>query len=267
MKNFVFWTGVKSDDPRVSEKYGYGDFSWMDYSRKTWEYWCNKNGVTFIPYEKPLDKNIDMLKTKINWARWLDISDIVPGDYDNILSVDASTMVRWDAPNYFELDKRRLCAFRSDENLKWTYESAMGYKEFFNNFNFDIDKYIASGFIVFNKQYHEQFFRELKDFYLQNTDKIIELEDVKVKRGRDQPVINYLLQIKNIDVNYLPIVYGASHLYRHELFSHNWQLKEDTTPFFIKYCYCWIFSGYSDRGETRNRLMKETWEMVKDKYV
>ena len=29
----------------------YGGWEWMDISRKTWEYWCKKNDVLFVPFE------------------------------------------------------------------------------------------------------------------------------------------------------------------------------------------------------------------------
>ena len=41
MKNVIFWVGVKNQT--YSEKYGGWD--WMDISRKTWEYWCEKHDV------------------------------------------------------------------------------------------------------------------------------------------------------------------------------------------------------------------------------
>ena len=110
------------------------------------------------------------------------------------------------------------------------------------------------------------FLKELKDFYFDNYDSIMELQNDKVKRGTDQPVYNYLLQIKNIDVKTeLPDEYMLTHLTRFDWFSHNWQLNEDTTPFFIKYGYIWKYSGFPKRGD-RYDLMKQTWAMVKDNY-
>ena len=51
---------------------------------------------------------------------------------------------------------------------------------------------------------------------------------------------------------------------RFDWFSHNWQLKEDKTPFFIKYGYIWMYSGF-DRTQ-RFGLMKQTWDLVKNNY-
>jgi hypothetical protein len=58
----------------------------------------------------------------------------------------------------------------------------------------------------------------------------------------------------------------ASHLYRKEVLNHNWQYGDDKTPLFIKYFYGWMFSGMSDRGESRTKLMSWTWNLIKDSY-
>ena len=93
------------------------------------------------------------------------------------------------------------------------------------------------------------------------------LQNGSVKRGTDQPVYNYLLQIHDVDVNLdLPSPFTLNHLYRFDWFSHNWQLNEDKTPFFIKYGYIWKYSGFPQRGDRYN-LMKQTWDAIKEMYV
>ena len=92
-------------------------------------------------------------------------------------------------------------------------------------------------------------------------------QNEKVKRGTDQPVYNYLAQIKDVNVVHkLPPSFLLTHLTRFDWLSHNWQLNEDTTPFFIKYGYIWMYSGFSQRSH-RYELMKQTWDIVKDNYV
>ena len=51
---------------------------------------------------------------------------------------------------------------------------------------------------------------------------------------------------------------------RKELFSHNWQINQDKTPFFIKYGYDWVFTGFAK--DQRSNLMRQTWDMVKHHY-
>ena len=71
----------------------------------------------------------------------------------------------------------------------------------------------------------------------------------------------------NIDLlNFInTMLYRCSHLYRKEMLSYNWQLNEDNTPFFIKYPYVWMFSGF-DKSQ-REPLMKKTWDLVNHFYT
>jgi len=263
MKNVLFWCGVKSDDSNMQEKHG--RFEYLDIGRKSWEWWCEKNDVIFFPYEKASEA--DTGKHRVTWTRWFDVFDQVKDiDYNKIALIDGSTMVRWDTPNFFNLTDDRLTAFRSIENLRWLYEGISGYSLLFNNFDFDISKYISCGFQIFTKS-HEKFLNKLTKFYYDNTDEILNLQYNLVKKGTDQPVYNYLLQINNIDVNIdLPRCFLLTHLNRFDWLSHNWQLKEDTTPFFIKYGYIWMYSGFPQRSH-RYDLMKQTWDIVKKNYV
>ena len=254
MNNFVFWCGVQGNND-VKEKYRYGDFLWMEYSKKTWEYWCKKNSVTFIHYDKTSMDN--QLKYKINWQRWFDIEHYI-SDFDQILLVDASIMVKWDAPNFFNESDNKWCGLIGNENLKWLYESINGYKPLFKDYNFDYSHHLLAGFTLFNKS-HLPFLNKFKQFYFENHETILNLEDRVIKRGRDQPILNYFLQMNNIDVKTFPINYGANHMYRRNILGGN-------PPLFTKYFNTWIFSGFPDRGDSRTQLMEKTWEFVKSHY-
>lgn len=260
MKNVLFWCGVEGNQS-VKEKYRYGDFSWMEYSKKTWQYWCDKNNIRFVHYSKT--KLDDQLKYKINWQRWLDIIDYV-GEFDQVLAVDASIMVKWNAPNFFNESENKWCGLIGNENLKWVYECVEGYKPMFNDFEFDYSKHFLAGFTLFNKS-HISFFQDLQKYYFSNLETILNYEDKLVKRGRDQPVLNFLLQIKNIETKAFPLSYGANHMWRRNMLNSN-PYSENDIPHFIKYLNTWIFSGFPDRGETRTKLMKQTWEIVKHNY-
>jgi len=263
-KNILFWVGVRSEDPLLIEKHG--NFKYLDISKECWQWWCNKNNILFYEYNNPSEK--DTRAHRATWTRWFDVFDQVDNlgiNYDKIAVIDGSSLCRWDTPNFFELCDNRLTAFRSLENLKWIYQGIQGYQDLFPEVQFDLSKYISCGIQIFNES-NRKFLFELKEFYYKDYDEIMLKQQTEVRKGTDQPVYNYMLQKYNIDVNReLPKEFMLTHLNRFDLLSHNWQLKEDSTTFFIKYGYIWFYSGFPNRGDRLN-LMQQTWEMIKHNY-
>lgn len=261
-KDVVFWIGVRSEDPGLQEKHG--GFRYLDISKQSWEYWCKKNDVIF--YEYHTSSEPDTNAHRVTWTRWFDVFPYVESagiDYNKIAVVDGSMIIKWNAPNFFNMCGDNLTAFKSLQNVHWVYEAVQGYKQLFNDFNFNVIKYINCGFQVFTKN-HKPFLNLLEKFYYENYDAIMHLQKT-INKGTDQTVYNYLLQINKIDVNTdLHPGFHLMHMYRFNWFNHNWQLNEDPTPHFIKYGYIWVFSGF-DRSQ-RLSLMEQTWNLIKQNY-
>tara|TARA_R100001129_G_scaffold17544_2_gene11323 strand:- start:79 stop:1344 length:1266 start_codon:yes stop_codon:yes gene_type:complete len=236
----------------------------MDISRKTWEYWCKKHDVIFFPFEKPIDD--DLVNYRINWQKSIycfDLLDEAGIDYDQIFLVDATCMVKWDMPNIFELTDNKFTAWRETDNLNWVYDSVRGYEEFFS-YKLNKHNYFSSGVIIFNKS-HKDIFLDFKDLYLNNTEEFVELQDKTVRKGTEQTPLNYWVQKNNVELNLdLPFSYKLTHIHRKDMFKPNWQLNEDSTPFFIKYGYNWVFNGIPKNQRTE--VMSQTWGFVKDNY-
>ncbi len=262
-KNYVYWIGVIPTDDRVSKRFKYGDYEWMKYSKYTWEHFCKRTGSTFIHYDKPSDP--DMMRNKINWQRWLDIFKYIPDDWESIMLVDASIMTKWDSPNYFSISPEDFGAIRANENWGWTYKSATGYADMFPDVEFSHKDYFCSGMVVLRRK-HLQMILDFQQFFYDNQDELLLREDATVLRGRDQPILNYFIQKFKHKVHFWDITEAVSHLYRREILGSNWQLKTDPVPFFIKYFSSWQFSGFPDRGDTRTKLMSQTWDIIKSNY-
>jgi len=261
-KNIVWWPAVVNKDH--TDKYG--GYDYFQYSRKTWEYWCERNNCEFVTFTEPVEK--DLNRYRINWQKILFVFDELERrniDYDQICLVDSSFMIRWDTPNFFEMTNRKFTACRDMDNMRWIYDSIQGYKDMFSWVKFDQSKYVNSGFMIFNEE-HKELINNFKQFYISNIDEFIRLQDVAVKKGNEQTPINYWLQSNNVDVNLdLPLPYKITHLQRKELFSYNWQLEEDKTPFFIKYGYNYSFNGIPK--DQRTNIMKQTWSLIEKNYT
>jgi hypothetical protein len=258
MKNVVFWTGIKTN---LSTKYG--GFEWLEYSKQSWQYWCKKNGVTFVAFEQPYT---DISIHRANWQKAIHCWDILDErgiDPDKVFLVDASSIIKWDAPNIFEQIDDRFVGWPDLDNLKWVYQSIEGYKSFFN-FELDNSKYINSGVIIFNKM-HREIFDSFKKLYYNHSNEFIRMQDEIVRKGTEQTPFNYWIQYNNIDLNLdMPVTWKLTHLHRKQLFGYNWQLNKDTTPFFVKHGYIWFFTGF-DKMQ-RNRIMSEIWNLIQHNY-
>ena len=261
-KNVVWWPFIEHKE--LSEKFG--GYEYTKYSRNTWEYWCEKNDVLFVPFTEPVEK--DLFRFRPNWQKAIFCFDELERmgiEYDQVALVDSSFMIRWDTPNFFEMTDRRFTAFRDMDNMRWIYESIQGYKDIFDGFELDQSKYVNSGFIIFNEK-HKDLMNGFKRFYLENIDEFIKLQDEKVKKGNEQTPLNYWLQKNNVDVNIdLPLPFKLTHLNRKQMLVHNWALNEDKTPYFIKYGYNFSFNGIPK--DQRNSLMKQTWDIIKNNYT
>jgi len=250
--------------PKEKQLDKFGGWGWMDYAKQAWQFWCDKYGYELVIYDEPSIE--DTVKYRVTVQRWFDIFDFLDRKnikYNQIAMADACSIPHWDCPDFFQLTDNKFTAGLENDNMRWIYESVQGYKDIFNGYELDISKYFCSGFTVFNES-HREFFKEFKEFYMKNADTFVELSTKTIKRGTDQTPLNYLAQKNNIEITYFPKPYRLSHLYRKEILGHNWQLNEDQTPFFIKYGYVWMFSGF-DKTQ-RDKLMKQVWDYIKGNY-
>jgi hypothetical protein len=236
-----------------------------EWSIQSWKNWADKNNCELFVLDQPI---YDVSEMKPQWHKLLafDLLDNQSIDYDQILFVDSDTIVHPNCPNFFETSENKFCGVTAVGSMDWICRSLENYSNYlFDGYTFPYWKYINSGFMIFNKS-HREFFQSLKQLYYDNVEKFMELQDVKVRKGNDQTPINYWLQINDIDVNLdLPIAYNLTHMNRKEMFSYNWQLDEDKTPFFLKYGYLWRFTGMAK--DQRTDLMSQLWNAIGGKYV
>ena len=162
MKNVIFMPKIVPTDEKLSK---FGGWEWMDITRKSWEYWCKKNDVLFVPLEEPIET--DLKRFRVNWQKAILVFDELDKrkiDYDQICLVDGAAIIKWDAPNFFELTDHKLTAWRDMDNLRWIKNSIDGYKNFFDSFELNSTIYISSGLIIFNES-HKKVFNSFKEFY------------------------------------------------------------------------------------------------------
>jgi len=169
-------------------------------------------------------------------------------------------MIHWNAPNIFDMYDDEFCGVVDDINLRWLTDSLNAYNKFFPNTKIDIDEYINAGVLFFSNQ-HLPFFEKLLNFYFENQH---ELDNWTLGGGKEQTLLNFHLKESNYKRKFLEPSWNLMGLHKKQMFTHNWQLNEDDTPFFIKYGYILHFTGFGIPD--RINLMKQTWDVIGENY-
>ena len=219
MKNIVFIPNVDLGNGRNQPYH---------YSIKSWQKWCDKNNVQLIEWA---DTIADPEHLKVTLQRyWVhDILEHNGIDYDQVLIVDADTIIHPDAPNFFEETDGKFCVVVNNGCYEWTTRSIQNWGDalFPTQPKIKPWKYFNGGFQITNKT-HRPFYDKVKDFYLTNINTINQLND-QIKAGTDQTIINYLTQLFQIEVNYLPECYNLQDLFKKNLLhipGHSWFTDE-----------------------------------------
>lgn len=207
-KNIVFIVNLE-------EKKKVGRNTPYHFSVKSWDTWCkNNNAELFILTERIYPEDF----MNANWHKifalnLLEANDI---DYDQVLIVDADTIIHPDAPNVFELTEHKFCAVHNYGSYEWVCRSIENYKKhLFPNVNVPVFDYFNSGMIICNKS-HKDFYNKLIEFYLENQENLCILQDT-YGVGTDQPVLNFMVVQENIDYKKLPYEWNMQDLQRFEI--------------------------------------------------
>ena len=206
MKNVVFIPNIDLGNGRNNSYH---------YSVKSWKQWCKKNDCELLVWEDLLYP-VDYMK--ITWQRYylFDILDTNNIEYEQVLMVDADTIVHPNCPNFFEISDNKYCGVMNNGDYEWVLRSIEGFGDrLFNKTKIEPWNYINGGFQIMNKK-HKSFFESMKEYYLNNSDLIIKtISDLKT--ATDQTILNFMLNKHNVDVKILPDCYNLVDLYRKNL--------------------------------------------------
>ena len=215
MKNVVFIPNINLGNGRNTPYH---------YSIKSWASWCDKNNVQLVEWTEPIT---DVNKLKVTLQRyWVhDLLEHSNIDYDQVLIVDADTIIHPDTPNFFDETTGKFGVVVNNGCYEWTTRSIRNWGNalFPNEPKVKLWKYFNGGFQITNKS-HIPFYKEVQKYYWDNIDTINDWND-KIKAGTDQTIINYLTQLHKIDVEYMSESYNLQDLFRKNLLhipGHSW---------------------------------------------
>jgi hypothetical protein len=209
--NLIKDSEVKKSDKQRAINQGY------EISVKSWKKYCDKYNYQLFVIDSPVIDDFSIMKPHWNKMYILDILDSNKVQYNQIMYVDSDTIVHDNAPDVFLLTNNKFCVVRNYGCVDWMFRSLETYsKLLFDNYKLPYLKYFNSGMLIFNST-HKEFFKKMQNFYFNNLDKILYIQD-KFELGNDQPVLNFLLDkyIRD-DVKELPYEWNMQDMNRFEV--------------------------------------------------
>lgn len=216
MRNIVFIPNISTGDNRNSPYH---------YSVKSFQKWAeNYEDIEVIEWKEPLCPP-EQLKITLQRYWVHDILEANNINYDQVLIVDADTIIHPAAPNFFNETNGDFSVVLNNGCSEWVTRSIRDWGDslFPEEDKVKPWKYFNGGFQITSKK-HIKFYDTVKDFYSKNQQLILELSN-KIKAGTDQTIINYLTVREKIKTNFLPECYNLQDLFRKNLLhipNHSW---------------------------------------------
>ena len=251
-KNVVFIPNIDLGDGRNKS---------YKYSIDSWSHFAKKNDCELLIWE---DLLFPIEQMKITWQRYymFDILEANNIDYDQILIVDADTIVHPDCPNFFTETNGKYSVVRNNGSFEWTRRSMDGFSKllFDREVPFKVWDYFNCGFQIVNKE-HKEFFEYVRDYYLENQNKIQNAIE-QVRAGTDQTLINFLIREQNVELNYLPIEYNLQDLHSKQLLFLHPQMWFEDKLIFENCGYVFHFNAIppNDMNRDASYWIKRTYE-------
>ena len=249
MKNLVFMMDI---DLGGEGRYSSSRRDAYKYSIDSWRKWCGKNDCELFVLNNLV---VEKERMAICWQRYylFDILDANEIEYDQVLMIDADTVVHPDTPNFFEMSEGKLCGCQFDGSWDWVCRSVENYSKYiFNNYMMNIWRYFDCGFIIVNEN-HKKLFKSITDFYHNNKDNLIKMQETFFG-GTDQTPVNMLINKLGIDFKLLPYEFNMNDMARKEI------LHDDLL--FTKVGWVYQYNAIPNNVENKltNHFMKKTYE-------
>ena len=247
-KNLVFMMDI---DLGGEGRYSSSRRAAYKYSIDSWKRWCDKNNCElFVLNDLILEKE----KMAICWQRYylFDILDANDIKYDQVLMVDADTIVHPECTNFFEMSEGKLCGAHFDGSWDWVLRSIENYSKYaFDNYMMPWWEYFDCGFVLVNKK-HKQFFNDIVNYYFTNQDTLINLQET-FHVGTDQTPVNMLVHQRDIDFKLLPYEFNMCDMARKEI------LADDLLFTKIGWIYQYNAIPNNKDNQLTNHFMKKTY--------
>tara|TARA_R110002051_G_C8633481_1_gene485109 strand:+ start:260 stop:1036 length:777 start_codon:yes stop_codon:yes gene_type:complete len=250
VKNVVFIPNIDLGKGR-SESY--------QYSIDSWKHWCDKNDCELFILE---DLLLPVEHMPIVWQRYyvFDLLEANNVKYNQVLLVDADTIIHPDCPNFFNETDGKYSAVLNNGCHEWVHRSISQWgPNFFDSNSFPLWRYINGGFQIFNES-HKEYLTAIINWYNDNKDNLLQVLG-KYNSG-DQTCINFFREKYNLEMNILPECYNLQDMFKKNLLwveGYSWW--EDSLENMYKSGWIYHFNAIPQNPMNRdaNYWMKRTY--------
>ena len=251
MKNIVFIPNINLGNNRNTPYH---------YSIKSWKKWSEQyNDIEVIEWDEAI---MDPNEFKITLQRYW-VHDILKHnevEYEQVLIVDADTIIHPNCPNFFNETKGKFGVTVNNGCYEWVTRSIKQWGDnlFPNDPKVKPWKYFNGGFQITSKE-HIPFYTTVQEYYTSNIDTINKLSE-QIKAGTDQTIINYLVQQNNINTIHMSESYNLQDLFRKNLLhipGHSWFPDELR---FLEAGWVYHFNAIPQNDRHVNYWMERTYK-------
>lgn len=217
---------------------------------ETWYKYCERLGVNF-QLQTEYDRYVERLYSRINgsWYPWF-CEYLHNEDWDKVLIVDADTMIRWNAPDIFEVATADVNVVKDSSPL--TYGAIPHLNQWRKDFDVTMppQNYFNAGFLVLSREaYHKIALHMGKYFDYAQTHNTHSWEQTPVNI---EAWNNY-----GDRINYLPKIWN-------DMIGFNY---EEGDLSYINRSFVWHFTGngYQIDKAKRKRLMEDAYKVYCDR--
>ena len=249
-RNIIFLTAIKfPGQEHRSAPYKYGIASW--------KHWCKKNDCDLFVLDEPI---FEPEYCKPNFYRYwaFDLLDAQGIEYDQICLTDADCIIHPDCPNFFELTDHKYTVTNTEGSMDWVCRSLENYAKYIFKDSFPLHQYFNAGFQVINEN-HKNLINKFKQFYADNREQIIWMQ-TNFGVGTDQPLINFIVNLSEIETKYLHYQYCMADLARKEILDNNMTFTK-----VLPGIYQFNAIPDNDKADKTMYWMKRTYEELYEK--
>ncbi len=222
------------------------------YSVESWKKWSEQyDDIKVIEWDEPImDPNQFKITLQRYWVH--DILEHNKVEYNQVLIVDADTIIHPNCPNFFNKTEGKFGVVVNNGCYEWVTRSIKQWGDalFLNEPKVKPWEYFNGGFQITNKE-HIPFYKKVQEYYTLNINEINKLNE-QIKAGTDQTIINYLTNLYKVKKHYLPECYNLQDLFTKNLLhlpGHS-HFKDDLI--FLDAGWIYHFNGIPTTPHNRN---------------